>query len=86
MPDGTVTDSGVYSLSEDGVSASNGDDSDDLNSWDDQCYDFYRHRDRIRYYKSPFIAGIPRAIGLGIMFRHLSSTARLSRSNRQVAD
>jgi len=84
MPDGTVTDSGIYSLGEDGVSASNGDDPDDLNSWDDQCYSFYSRRDTIRYFLGRFIIGIPWAIGLGITFRILSSAARSHRLNKGV--
>ena len=85
MPDGTVTESGIYSLGEDGISTSNGNDPDDLNSWDEQCYSFYRRRDAVRYLLGRFIIGIPWAIGLGIIFRFLSSTARGHRSNKGVA-
>ena len=41
LPEGGMQSIGVYSMGRDGVSETNGNDPDDLNSWDRDCSDWY---------------------------------------------
>ena len=78
LPGGTTIDFGIYSVGEDGVSASAGDDPDDLNSWNDACWEYYMQRDRIRLLRMHCVRGIPWALGLGVIF-YLFAYCRQSR-------
>ncbi len=48
LPDGTVVELGVYSMGEDGSSASDGNDPDDINTWSESWKEHYRQSQRSR--------------------------------------
>ena len=58
---------GAYSLGEDGVSNSNGNDPDDLNSWDPDCFEIYANRLTVRTWSFFAVKGLFSALCLYLL-------------------
>jgi hypothetical protein len=87
LVDGRVIPIGIYSLGEDGLSQTQGNDSDDINSWDENAGAYYRTKIRESNRKqyaieglliAPFTYVALLAVGFALrrMFRHIFSMPR----------
>ncbi|MGC3966342.1 MAG: hypothetical protein QM775_02920 [Pirellulales bacterium] len=64
LNDGRNVPLGIYSLGEDGASNSEGQDADDISSWDENAGDFYRRREKWYAFLMFILLAVPTAVGI----------------------